>query len=77
MADKKKDLPNVKVLRDHMLKGKKVYKGDVLAKTDYDRPGERANWGALVNTKPAKLEETDAPVGKAKKSGDKSAAPGA
>jgi len=78
MADKEKELPNVEVLREHLLKGEKVRVGDVLAKTDYDPKGEKAHWGALCNTKPAKLKETGAPVGKAKKAGAKgAAAPGA
>ena len=57
-----KKLPNIKALRNFMLKGKKVNAGDVVAKSDFPNTGDFMNLCAMT---PARAEQTDAKVGKA------------
>lgn len=61
MADKEK--PNVIALNDFRLRGVKVVEGEVVAKSDFASKGD---WQNLANMRPARVEETDKPVGKPK-----------
>ena len=56
-------MKNVKALRQFLLNGTVVVVGEVVSKSSFENSGE---WQNLVNVKPAKLVETDEPVGKPK-----------
>ena len=65
MSEDKK-MPNIKALRDFRLNGAAVVKGEVVAKSKFQNKGD---WLNLCHMKPPRAEETDAKVGKPKKTG--------
>jgi hypothetical protein len=57
MANEKK---NLKVLRSIRIEGKHVEAGTVISKSAFE---SRGDWFDLCEMKPARLEETDEPLG--------------
>lgn len=56
-----KEPNNLEVLVPFRIKGKKVEKGEVIAKTEFNNKGD---WQNLVHMTPPRAKETDAKVGK-------------
>lgn len=56
--------PNIIALREFRLKGRKVYEGEVVAKSEFANSGE---WQNLCHMKPARAAETAEKVGKPSK----------
>lgn len=59
----KEKFANVKALKSFRLKGAHIAPGDVVAKSDF---ATKSDWQNLVHMEPARCEETDEKVGKAK-----------
>lgn len=61
MADAKKELPNIKALKEYRLKGKAIVVGQVVSKKDFDN---KSDWRVICNMKPnPRGVETDDKVG--------------
>ena len=56
-----KKLPNIKALRQFLLNGKAVVKGEVIAKGNFANSGDYMNLCAMT---PPRAEQTDAKAGK-------------
>ena len=63
MADaKKKELPNIRALKEFRLKGKPIVEGQVISKKDFDN---KSDWRNICTMQPTpRGEETDDKVGK-------------